>query len=1079
MKTTLHSVSSTSRRLSWIAGLLFLTLSAASITACSDDSDVNKSDTDITADVSNNNEDDTGDSDTGFTDTDPEDVGDDPQDADPDTSEPDDTGGDTDDVETDVSDDDADVIEPPDDTDASDPPDVPAPVLIAIEAIEPNRGSVDGGTSFVIKGSALSEDTEVFFGARRVPVELVDGKLHGETPGASGVGPVNVKLLDPVSGSDTLVGGFTYTAPLEIFSVTPSVLPTAGDVEVTIQGFGFTNDTRISFGGNTAARHTLIDNTLMRVLTPAHPAGVVDVRASNPEGTFVLPQAVTYFEALNIASVSPAAGPSTGNQTITLTGAGFETGMTVDFGGEPATNVQVASDGTSATVTTPAHAQGLVYVRAETADGNAALLPDAFYFYDNATTLNLAALTPQRGPQSGGIDIKIIGSGLDAADLVVLFGNAPADVLEQHTDHAIVKIPAGANIGPVDVTVQSAGQPDSVLVDAFTYVTDLWIDAVTPDTGSVDGGDVVEILGEGFTGASRVLFGGLAAEFTIEDDGTITAITPAHSAATVDLVIERDGIQSTYFDAFTFVEDMAIYGFFPMRGSIAGNTYIEIRGRGFSGTPEVTFGTEPGVDVRVLDSQTITVRTPPHRSGAVDLKVSLNNDQAVADSRYTYFNSGARFGGAWGGPIEGAVNVTVFNTNDAPVVGAHVMLSTNAATPYIGITNEDGMVTLSGPDVYGEQTVTAVAAKYASTTVQRINAENITIFLEGGDQEQGGGGTPVAGPADATFTGKLTGLNKLEEPKQGERLVAYIFTTQRSAWQDNPDPGPGAIVTADGTYTIKSRLGDLALIAVGGIYTEATQSFRPIRMGVVRYLFAADSERYNVNIPLDINLDRTLSMKYNNIPANPGGSSINHIQPFLDLGFEGLFPMLSSASGTGDILTAPQMAPLSGKLADGRYFVIGGTYRNSGAQLFDPSSEAFVRDITDIDSVQPMPPLPGIVNVTSPTSGGQLIDRTVHFTINSTVKPEYFRAMLVDPLWGDTVWEAFIPGDATSIRFPDFPSFSHLPAAERPVPYPGGTYQLIFFGLRGPNMTYEGFSYDDLAYSAIESVSVGYTNIRF
>src|SRR5690606_10075897 len=130
-------------------------------------------------------------------------------------------------------------------------------------------------------------------------------------------------------------------------------------------------------------------------------------------------------------------------------------------------------------------------------------------------------------------------------------------------------------------------------------------------------------------------------------------------------------------------------------------------------------------------------------------------------------------------------------------------------------------------------------------------------------------------------------------------------------------------------------------------------------MGVVRYLFAADSERYNVNIPLDINLDRTLSMKYNNIPANPGGSSINHIQPFLDLGFEGLFPMLSSASGTGDILTAPQMAPLSGKLADGSYFVIGGTYRNSGAQLFDPSSEAFVRDITDIDSVQPMPPLPG------------------------------------------------------------------------------------------------------------------------
>lgn len=1078
MKTT-HSVHSTSRRLSWIAGLIFLILSTASITACSDEPESNATDTGILTDTGDEQDTDADEPDVDLTDVNPDD---DTKGGDPDVPViPDDT-----DVEEDTTDD-VDVVEDADTDTGPGEPDVPPEILLAIDAIEPNRGSVDGGTAFTIKGTSFTTDTEVFFGARRVMTELVDGKLRGETPGASGVGPVNIKLLDPVTGSDTLVGGFTYTAPLEIFSVSPSLIPNTGDVEVTIKGFGFTPDTRISFGGNTGSRHTLIDNTLMRVIAPAHAPGVVDVRASNLEGTFVLPKAVTYFEALNIKSVSPSGGLTTGNETITITGAGFKPGMIVEFGGIPATDVQVAANGTSATVKTPAHAKGLVYVRVETPDGEASILADAFYYYEVATDLALASVNPDRGPQVGEIEVKIIGSGLNASNLEILFGNKPADIIEKAADHVIVKVPAGAALGTVNITAKAAPQADAVLVDAFTYVTDLWVDSVSPDNGSVDGGDVIEIKGEGFTGATRVLFGGLAAEFTVVDNETISATTPAHSSASVDVTVERDGISATFGNAFTFTEDIAIHGFFPVRGSIAGNTYVEIRGRGFSGTPTVTFGTDEALDVRVVDSQTITVRTPKHRTGAVDLKVTVNGDEALADKRYTYFNAGARFGGAWGGPIEGAVNVTVFSVDQygdptGPTVGATVMLSTNAATPYIGVTDEDGMITLSGPDVYGEQTVTAIAPKHASTTVQRINAENITIFLEGGDGEGGGGGTPVTGPADATFTGRLTGLNKLEEPGPNEKLMAYVFTTQRSAWRDNPAPGSGAIVTADGPYTINSRLGDLALIAVGGIYNEATRNFRPIRMGVVRYLFAADSEKYTVNIPLDINLDANLSMKFNNIPLVPtssGLTSTNNIQPFLDLGFEGVFKMLSFARNTGDILTAKQMAPLRGKLADANYFVIGGTYLTNGIQIGSPSSEAYVRNIYDIDTVQPMPPLPGIVKVTSPSNGGALIDRTVHFTINSTVQPEYFKVMVYNIVTDALVWEAYVPGNATSIRFPDFPSFAHLPAAERPVPYPGGRYEMVFVGVRGPNITYEGFSYDDLAYSSLDARSVGFADIVF
>src|SRR5690554_5064646 len=260
MKTK-HSVYSTPRRVSWIAGLLILILSSTSITACSDEPTNNGSDTGIVDDT--DQKPDTEEPDVGLEDVD---VVDDTDNGNPDVPViPDDAVDDT-------TPDDVDVVE---DTDTGpNLPDVPVEVLLTIDAIEPNRGSVDGGTAFTIKGTSFTADTEVFFGARRVMTELVDSKLRGETPGASGVGPVNIKLLDPVTGGDTLVGGFTYTAPLEIFKVSPALLPSTGDVEVTIEGFGFTADTRISFGGHTASRHTMIDNTLMRVIAPAHAPGV-------------------------------------------------------------------------------------------------------------------------------------------------------------------------------------------------------------------------------------------------------------------------------------------------------------------------------------------------------------------------------------------------------------------------------------------------------------------------------------------------------------------------------------------------------------------------------------------------------------------------------------------------------------------------------------------------------------------------------------------------------------------------------------------------------------------------------------
>lgn len=57
------------------------------------------------------------------------------------------------------------------------------------------------------------------------------------------------------------------------------------------------------------------------------------------------------------------------------------------------------------------------------------------------------------------------------------------------------------------------------------------VSSISPVSGSAAGGDTVTISGAGFTGATGVNFGAAAAaSFTIVDDTTITAVTPASTA---------------------------------------------------------------------------------------------------------------------------------------------------------------------------------------------------------------------------------------------------------------------------------------------------------------------------------------------------------------------------------------------------------------------------------------------------------------------------------------------------------------------------------------------------------------------
>jgi hypothetical protein len=211
-----------------------------------------------------------------------------------------------------------------------------------------------------------------------VSLSALSGKPSAPATASSGVSTSQfsvymggtVTLSSTILDSAPVVTSVTPTSPA-VACGTPATLacgPTTGGPSgnpsgtVTITGQFFTTTTAVTFGGTPASSYSICTGlnaptagclatpgTSITATPPAHSAGLIDVQITNANGKSVSSTADNYEYYPTVTGVSPttvAAGSS-----AVVSGSGFGSGATVNFGSVPAIVTATSFNTTPQTIT--------------------------------------------------------------------------------------------------------------------------------------------------------------------------------------------------------------------------------------------------------------------------------------------------------------------------------------------------------------------------------------------------------------------------------------------------------------------------------------------------------------------------------------------------------------------------------------------------------------------------------------------------------------------------------------------------------------------------------------------------------
>jgi phospholipase D-like protein/IPT/TIG domain-containing protein len=366
-----------------------------------------------------------------------------------------------------------------------------------------------------------------------------------------------------------------------------------------------------------------------------------------------------------VSSVSPATGDGNGGTPVTITGTNFAPGAVVSFGVGTASKIVVVNS-TTITASTPPHVAGAANVVVRNAAGDQGSLANGFLYTSTtpSTQPQLNVIVPDSGSTGGGDSVTIAGSNLTGGTVTV--GGTPATIVSRGPVSITATTPAGIAGSPVDIVVTTS-KGSATLKSAFTYVdesTPPSIAAISPSSGSMNGGTPIVISGSGFRYGAVVSFGGppapvgkgvVATTMAVTNDPVvcgnnvplpcIIATTPAHAVGANDVVvtnmdfatgvIDTGSGSSTLTQGYSFVLAPSISIVTPSSGTVSGGTTISITGKNFISGAQVLVGGQQAV-VQSLTSTGITAVVSANAAGTSQVAVVNPDGQSSNTLIFTY-----------------------------------------------------------------------------------------------------------------------------------------------------------------------------------------------------------------------------------------------------------------------------------------------------------------------------------------------------------------------------------------------------------------------------------------------------------
>lgn len=448
-----------------------------------------------------------------------------------------------------------------------------------------------------------------------------------------------VQPRDLFEPRDNFVPGDGDAPGFAVTAVDPARGPIAGGTRVEVTGAGFLPGSRVVFGASLGDEVVVLNDGTIQATTPPHPAGPVTVHVVRPDDKVAsLPDAFFYETPVQVRSVSPARGPTTGGTPVTVEGDGFLADTVLVIGGRVAVEVHALSPSSLVAVTPPG-SPGPRDVMAVNAMGTAT----ARRAFQYVAPPSLTACDPAVVPVNAATEVLVRGTGLEFAGSVHAPGAASL-LVESHPTAVKVSLTPMAS-GPLDVTVTTPGGTATAPSCAWALdPEDLTaqtprVFGVSPPHGPTAGGYArrVFVSGIGSVPADQVsvAFGGTAAPVSLvsPDRHVLTVQVPAHPAGVVDCSLTTPAGHDAAPGAFEYVPAVAMTGITPASGPAAGGTEVVVFGSNLDRVVALFVGPLLATVLAPPSPSEVRARTAPANPGLHDVRAVTSWGEVVTLAR--------------------------------------------------------------------------------------------------------------------------------------------------------------------------------------------------------------------------------------------------------------------------------------------------------------------------------------------------------------------------------------------------------------------------------------------------------------